>query len=323
MRKNEKVKYEIDPFASGVPKFRHLLEGTFKIDKDNTLIYQVKSPQASSIPQQLKLSGNWSLNSEHNLVLTLDKENNQLAKDKFTLKGEIIGAKADKLEFAVTTKDVDGSVHFYILQFGGAWQADRYNRLSFLVRKENSPDDILTLSGSWEINKQNQIIYTYIEKGLKTKEKSIHTLTFKGFWDINEKSRISYVLNKELNSCFDFKVSLGKPAKRGLEYEIGIGAAPKKKKLTLFGAWKLNEKIGLIFEMPSEEGKLRRIVFGATCKLKNACNLEFRLRNALQKDLGIDVKLAKTILKDKGEAYFEALKEGKELSIFAGAGFRW
>jgi len=62
------------------------------------------------------------------------------------------------------------------------------------------------------------------------------------------------VLNKEINSCFDFQVSLGKPIKRGLQYEIGVGVKPAKKKFTLFGFWKINQKLGLLFEMPSQKG---------------------------------------------------------------------
>lgn len=333
MRKSEKIKYEVDPLnrliyaktskESKVPKFRSVLDGTFRVDKKHALTYHIKKTQGPSIPRQLKLSGNWSLDKEHNLLLTLDKQNNQWAGNKLTLKGEIIDAKADELEFSISTKDSDGKTHLYMLRFGGRWQVDKYNRLSFLVTKEKGLYDELTFTGAWEVNPQNQIIYTYTKTSLKTKEKLYRTITFKGFWDITAKYRILYVLNKEINSCFDFKVSLGKPAKRGLQYEIGIGATPKKKTITLFGAWKINEKLGLLFEMPYAEGKVHRIVFGATGKLDRGYNLDLRLKNARHQDLGIDVKLSKTILKDQGQAFLEALKENKEISLVAGFGLRW
>lgn len=182
MPKNEKIQYEVDPFnrlilsktsrASRAPKFRHILDGKFKIGKNNTLTYQVKSPPPPAIPQQLKLSGDWSLDKEHNLVFTLDKENNQQAKDKISLKGEIIDVKSDRLEFAVSAKDTASRMHFYILRLQGRWQADKYNRLSFLAEKEDGLYDILTLTGMWEINK----------------EKLTRTLSFKGFWDVAKKS---------------------------------------------------------------------------------------------------------------------------------------
>lgn len=328
MRKTEKISYEIDPSnrliftkterGSGIPKFRNVLDGTFRIDKNNVLTYQLKSSPAPSIPRQLKLCGNWSLDQEHNLTLTLDK-----AQDKLTLKGEIIDARADTLAFSVATKDSGGKTHLYILQLEGRWQTDKHNRLSFLAKRENDLYDTITFRGAWEVNTQNQLIYTYTKTALKTRKKITQTITFKGFWEITEKYRISYVLNEELNSGFDFKVNLGKPLKRGLQYEIGIGVAPLKKKITLFGSWKINEKLGLLFEMPCEEGKLRSIVFEATCSLGNGYNLNLRLKNIRHEDLGIDLKLSKTLFKNQGEAFLEALKEGKEVSLLVGLGFRW
>ena len=329
MRKSEKVVYEVDPFnrlvasktrrKSKVAGFRHVLDGTFKIDKNNTLFYRVKSPSSSSIPQQLKLSGDWSLDKKHNLILTLDKENNQRAGDTLTLNTEIINAKADKLEFSLATKDSQGKTHFYMLRLSGKWQTDKYNRLSFLLEESGG---IITLMGAWEVNQQNQITYTYIKEPLKRRKKITRTVTFKGFWDITEKYRLLYVLNKELNSGFEFKVSAGKPAKRGLQYEIGIDATAATKRIALFGSWKIDEKLGLVFEMPYE-GKIRSLIFSATCKLKGDYTLELKLKNHLRQDLGIDVKLSRNILKGMGEAYLQALKEGREISLAAGIGFRW
>jgi len=173
------------------------------------------------------------------------------------------------------------------------------------------------------VNRKNELIYTYTKTYLKRKEKLTRCLTFKGYWDINEKNRISYVLNKELDSGFDFEASFGKPAKRGMEYEIGIGVKPKIKKILLFGSWKVNEKLGLIFEMPYEEGNIRSIVFGAECRLTKGTQIEFRLKDYLHQDLGISLRLTKAVFRDSGTAFLEALREKGEISIFFGIGFRW
>ena len=333
MKKIEKIEFEIDPFnrlvfakskrQSKITKFRHVIDGIFRIDKDNVLTYQLKSPSPPTIPRQLKLTGNWSLDKEHNLVLTLDKENNQKARDKLTLRGEIIAAKADALSFLLSTKDTKGNIHLYILELTGKWQVDRYNRLSFMIKKEHDLHDELTLCGSWEVNAQNQLIYTYTKTILKRKTKLLRQITLKGFWDINEKYRISYVLDKEINSCLDFKASLAKPTKRGLLYEIGIGAKPVKRKFRLLGSWKVNPKIGLLFEMPYEAGKIRSIIFEANCTLGNGYYLDLRLKNVKHRDLGINLKLSKSLFKNQGQAFFAALKQGKEVSFTAGLGFRW
>jgi len=331
MRKTEKIKYEIDPHNRLIitktgqklklPRFRTVLDGKFRIDKGNLLSYHLKKSQAFDIPQQLRLKGEWSLDKDHNLILTLNKWGNQIAGNKLTIKSEFIDAKANKLSFTLATRDSLGKTHLYVLKLAGRWQADKYNRLSFSVKKERDITDKLILQGAWEVNRQNEIIYTYIKSQSKLKAKNL--LTFKGYWNITKKYRISYILNKGINSQFDFKVSLGKPIKKRLRYEVGIGVRPVKRTMALFGRWKVNKRLGLLFEMPYEEGKLQSIVFGATAKLDKNHNIGFKLKNRLGQDLGMDVKLSRRILKGEGEAFIRALSLGKEASIVAGAGIRW
>jgi len=193
----------------------------------------------------------------------------------------------------------------------------------FNVEKEAGATDRITLQGAWEINEQNELIYTYEKSASGKKEKITKTITFKGYWDIAGKHRIIYVLNKEIGSEFDFKVSVGKPAARGLEYELGVGAAPSKKTITLFGEWKVNKNLGLLFEMPYAEGKIQSIVLGGWGKFNKDYRLDLRLQTKAGEDLGIDVKLSRRILEGQGEAFIRALRSQKEVSIVAGIGFRW
>lgn len=333
MKKTQKIKYAVDPHnrliavksgtESGVAGFRHILDGRFKINKFNTLSYHLKHPQSSPIPQQLTLSGRWSLDKKHNLVLTLDKKHNQIVKDRLTLKAQIINARADRLEFLVIAKNHKGRPHLYTLALSGCWQADKHNRLTFSVKRRKDLHEQLTLRGAWEVNQRNQIIYTYTKTSLKKSRKFTHTIAFKGYWQICELNRLIYVLNRQTGSGFDFKISLGKPAKYGLEYEIGIGARPKRKRISLFGKWKVTRELGLTFEMPAENERIKRLILGARLKLKKNSYLEARLKNSFGEDLGISLKLSKSILKGTGETYLKALKRGEEISLVAGAGFRW
>ena len=333
MEKKEKIAYEIDPHnrliakkrgtASGVTGYRQVLDGRFKIDKGNSLTYHIKKSSDSDIPQQVKLSGDYSLDKDRNLVLTLNKWNNQVQGNKLIIKGQLLDAKDDELSFTVGTRDSAGNKAIYILKLSGAWQADKHNRLSFNVTKEKGATDTLTLEGAWKVNNNNEIVYTYTKSRLKTKENIINTLTFKGHWDITEKNRISYILNKEINSTFDFKVGFIRTTKSGLEYQINIGVTPVTKKLTFSGKWKLSKRLGLLFEMPYRGGKVQGIAFGATCRLNENSTLDFKLKNRRGENIGTSLKLSRKILKDQGEAYIQTLKEGKELSLLAGIGFRW
>ena len=228
------VRYEVDPqnrLVVGLPRFRKVLDGRFKISGNNTLTYQVKSPLSAGrkVPHQVKLKGDWSLDKDHNLKLTFDKWGRQASGDALTLQGEIIDAGKNSLLFALTTKTSAGSYSAYLLQLQGAWQADKFNRLSFRVDRSKDKYDLLVFGGAWQINDKYQIVYEYRKEALTRKLKKIHTLTFKGYWDIKDKARISYVIDKESGSGFDFETQLGVFRDNYIKYELGIMRQHKKR----------------------------------------------------------------------------------------------
>jgi len=323
MKDKEKISYEVDPHnrliakktgkASNITRFRHILDGRFEITENNSLTYHIKKSAGIDTPQQARLSGNYSLDSDHNLVFTLNKWNNQVEGNRLIIKTELLDAKDNELSFSAGTKDRKGKRKVYILSLFGAWQANENNRLSFEVKKEDNKTDKLTLEAAWEINKQNQIIYNSGE----------NTLTFKGNWDITDKDRIEYVLNKEIGSYFDFKVSAERPQANSLKYQIGIGSKARERQLVIFGRWKIDERLGLLFEVEYEKGDRKAITFGGVCNFGTGKTLEIKLKNAKQRDLGINLKLSKSILSGYGEAFIEALASRKKVELLSGAGFRW
>ena len=188
---SEKIRYEIDPYnrfvldgygkKSDLPKFRKVIDGRFKTDKDNNLSYHIKAPYHSlrsdagqvphhslrsdagqaplseddNIPHQIKLKGEWSLTDNNELRLTLDKWARETFGDQITLQGEILDVDKNSLLFAVTTTTKEDTQSTYALNLGGSWKADENNRLSFHVKKEEGKYDILTFNGVWEIPKNH------------------------------------------------------------------------------------------------------------------------------------------------------------------------
>jgi len=333
-----KITYEVDPYnrliidksgkKSGLSRFRQVLDGRFKIDKDNKLTYHIKTPtpKGTEIPYQVKLDGVWSLDKNHNLCLTLNKWGRETLGDKLTLQGEIIGTLKNSLAFSLTTRTKDNTQSIYILQLKGAWQADKRNRLTFRVQKEKGSYDILTFRGAWKINKQHQIIYQYEKSKLITKKKNVHSLTFQGHWDIKDKKRISYVLSAQTNSVFEFKTSIGIFKDKYIKYEIGIGVARKetiKRCLTLFGKWKIKKNIGLIFEVEYADKEVHAINFGAEAKLSAKDSITFSLKNEKNKDIKAQLQLSRKILRGDGLSFLRFLKSKDETAVFVGTGFRW
>ena len=293
----EKIRYEVDPHNRltrlGPGRFRTVIDGEFKLDDGNSLSYHVKKSDNIDIPQQIKFSGDWSLDKDHNLILILDNWNNQVEGNKLVLKSELLSAGGNELVFSVETRR-----GIYILKFGGTWQADKHNRLSFNVTKERGSargsSDKLTLQGKWEINKQNEIVYTHKQATLTTKEKSTDVITFKGYWDITEKNRLSYVLDKGLGSRFDLKAVFQRAEKDSLRYGVSFGYGARKRTVALFGKWKFDRNLGLSFE------------------IKYA-----------GKGVRVETELSKSFLKGRGEGFIKTLVSEKEYAIMAGAGWRW
>ena len=335
----QKLRYEIDPHnrlivseagrKAPLSRFRKVLDGRFKVDKNNILSYHIKAPvpRDVNIPHQVKLKGKWSLTGNHDLRLTLDKWGRQTFGDRLTLQGDIIDVNKNSILFAVTTWTKEGIQSTYALKFQGSWQADKNNRLTFRARKEEGKHDILTLSGIWKINKNHQIIYQYEKAQLIRKLKKIHTLTFKGYWDIRDKTRISYIIDRNTKSVFNFRTGLGLFRDDYIKYEVGIGLSQRaklvKQRITLFGKWKIKKNTGLIFEVEYEDRKVHAIVFGAEARLTDKDTVLFRLRNDLNKDISASLKLSHKILKGEGEVFIRGLKSKRESAIFAGSARRW
>jgi hypothetical protein len=335
----ERVRYEIDPHnrlvvvetgkKTDVHRFRQVLAGYFKTDKNNSLSYHVKAPtpQGARIPHQVKLQGKWSLTDDHNLQLTLNKWGRQTLGDKLTLQGRILDVRKNSLLFSVTTKTKENIQSTYILKLAGAWQVDKHNRLTFKVQREGGRYDILTFQGAWEINKQHQVIYRYKKSLLIRKQKQVSTLIFKGYWDIKDKARLYYVLDRRSDSFFAFKTSVGIFKDKYIKYKVGIGVLdkgkPRTRVITLYGTWKIKKGIGLTFEIEYENKKIQAIVFSAYAELTHKDKISFKLRNERNKEIGGELKLSHKILKGDGEAFLRFLKSKDETAVIVGAGFRW
>ena len=318
----QKIRYEIDPHNRltilGPYRFRSVIDGTFKLAGRNNLAYHVKKSDNLDVPQQIKFSGTWSLSKDHELILTLDKWNNQCEGNRLVFKGDLIDASSNELVFSIETKQ-----GISLLKFSGAWQADKRNRFTFNITREEGDASVLIFQGVWAVNEQNEISYTYTRTSLESKEKIENSVVLKGYWNISQKNRLSYILSEELNSQFDFKVSFEEAKKGSLCYALGVGYAPGKKIITLIGTWKIDNKAGLLFEMEYSKGRVKAIIFGASVKGRDGCLLELKLKNESGANLGIEVNLTKQLFAGQGEAFIKALSCGKEMSIVGGMGFRW
>ena len=300
-----RAKYSVDNdnrliFANNTEVFS--IDGTFLVDEDNRLNYWLNEPEPwrvkHQLPGKLVFTGNWSLNPNNDLQLELSRNDSDSEKGILTFKGEIISCESNKLVFELKSIDKNGLLQVRILKLSGAWLSDDSNQIYFSVSKKDSPDT-LTLQGAWQLNKNQQIIYTCQKTNLKTKDKTLFTLTFSGFWQISSANKLTYILSTGSDSKFDFKAQIETPTiypKEGvIKYRLGVGLkglSPKgtvPELISLYGTWKINRDVGVTFDMEYAKGQIRSLDFGAEVNFNKDNEAVFNLKNDFGENLGISV----------------------------------
>jgi hypothetical protein len=298
------------------------------VDKHNRLVYEFNEPSALrkqyGLKKKIIFSGNWCLNRNHDLEYILNQARQQQSGERLTFKGELISADNDNFVFELISRQkrpgpaLRGASTTYslsLLGLSGRWQADEFNRLRFNVKKKALPDT-LTLEGAWQVNKNQEIVYTYEKVFLKRKIKSTHSLLFRGYWQFNQANRLTYILNQSSDSRFDFRVYLESPSllpKQGqIRYRLGIGLRPAKAALnrviTLYGAWKFNRQLGLDFQMDYGSGRVRSLEFIAKVCLTSKDEITFALLNKFKEPLALNITFTHKFLKRQGPEILLRLK---------------
>lgn len=284
----------------------------YAVDKNNQLLFRNSKTKKTS-----PVRGKFALTKTNKLIYFVEETSSWRKKNGFKdlirFKGECIEAKGNSLTFQITGPREPSRQSFYLLKLSGSWFANEYNQLSFMVKRETSPD-VLTFQGGWKLNKNQQIIYRYKREDLARRAKETHALTFEGFWEVNSAQRLGYILSGSPDSRFDFRAHIQSPnlyPQEGvIKYRLGIGvkrqAAPKT--IALYGAWKFSRKFGLNFEMDYGQGKIHSIEFATTVNLSRKESVVFSLANKKHETLGINVAFTHKFLKNLDAQAFLRLK---------------
>lgn len=331
-----KKRYKVNSSNSLVLKDKEqscILNGNFSTNKNNKLIYLLNEPVAwrrkYSLPGRLKFEGHWRLNRNYDLVLDITETKKAGIRDELVLRGNIIAVEAKGLVFEIKSKDVNGNTRFGILKLNGFWQADEYNRLCFLATKKNGSPDEIAFTASWQLNKNQQITYSYEKTDLSTKERRIHNLTFEGFWQINEANRLKYILSGSSKSAFDFRAQIESPnlypQEGKIKYRLGIGYGRHNTKdgniITLYGDWKFSRKGTLGFEMDYGRLGLHSIEFNLEHRLSDRDAITLGLSNSRDDPLGIAITFTRRLFQSLNQEVYLKLK-GKAKEASAEVGFR-
>ena len=131
--------------------------GDFTVDNNNQLVYEVNPVRSTKLKREknetsngvkessgwwqghgmskrIALKGEWGIDANHDLIFTLSKTQAQAGGERLLLKSKIIQAKANYLVFSLGTQGKNRTHRLRLLHLNGRLQADKYNRLQFLIK---------------------------------------------------------------------------------------------------------------------------------------------------------------------------------------------
>ncbi|RJO64000.1 MAG: hypothetical protein C4540_05445 [Candidatus Omnitrophota bacterium] len=309
--------------------------GQFRVTRDNGLSFWLNEPPSwrkeNNLPKKITFTGTWQLDEKNGLEFILDKSRYQNAGEKISFKGKLFAVDGNSVAFSISSYK-EAALRLSRIQtfrLAGLWQADKYNRLNFIIsRKLHS--DTLTFEGGWQINKNQQIVYICEKTGLKNKTRISEEVVLRGYWQIVNNRRLVYILSHNGDSCLEFRVQLETPnlypQKGKIKFRLGVGLKknrpPVPKTICLYGEWKFSHKWGLVFAMDYGAGTVHNIEFGFTVAVHNADSISVSLTNKQNEPLGITVTFTHRFLKEHGAQGFIRLKpERKRSGLEAGFTF--
>jgi hypothetical protein len=302
------------------------VKGAFSLDEENNLVYT--ATESASFLKKYKLTrkinfkGNWKLDHNYDFQFKCVQRSADPF-DTFVLRGKIISLEAHAVAFELVTADNKGSQHFRVLKFTGDWQVDERARFRFWLKKEYKPD-LISFGAAWELNKNQQICYSYQRTNPFNRKKEKHEFSFEGFWEINAANKITYHVSGDAEVFFDFHVRLESPTvypRDGtIKYRLGAGYSESRrgKVISLLGAWKFSRRAGLNFEMQYAGGHVHSIEFGVDAILDKKDKISVALKDQEGMPLGLSVVFSRKLLAADSEAFVKLqLLEGRT-AVFGG-----
>ena len=281
--------------------------------------------------EKTALEGEWSLTEDYNLSFRSSVSDSIFSAKTFIVYGEIESVSGNSLNFRARTSDPEMALKACSLQLRGKWQADKDNRLTFLISKTGSAYDVLTFQGAWQVNKNNEVIFTHKRSYLKTKTKQNNLLVFKGFWELGEK-KLVYRLEKGEDSFFAFRVALESKdltiQGNRIKYTVGIKYQKKNvykktvETVSIYGTWHVNKDLKVAFEVHYSGIRREKIVFLIEKLIKKGEKITLLLENSEGEKLGIRLTFSKTFKSD-AELFLSLARFPKESRIEGGIKVRF
>lgn len=303
-----------------------ILEGAWSLDRANRLAFHAVLPPATAsppAPHTVHFEGTWTLTKDHSLALTLHEAEQPLRQTIF-FKGALLQAEAHALIVTLRRgESTAGRPAAQQIALSGRWRADDRNRLTFLVEKGNGAEDRLTFQGAWELGERHELRYRYRVLSRRQGRREEHVMVFAGAWQVAGANRLVYRLSGSSTSAFEFTASLQSAsllAREGrLAYHVGItlSRGVLRRRVTLFGAWKLSRTLAVSFEVPYADGRVEAIRFEGSVVLSKRDRVAVALSSRTGARVGLTVIFTRELFPD-ASLFLRLQQAGEERAVIAG-----
>ena len=309
-----------------------ILGGAFGLDRRNRLTYTISRPAywrrriASS--NTIVFDGSWGLDSGQKLVYTLHQTKNQYYGDRLHLNADLVQTDEHSLVFSVASRQEDGGYSVRLLKFQGEWQAQKDERLSFLIQTSGETQEKFTFSGRWQV-RNNQLIYTCQRLASSGKRKEEHTLAFKGYWSLDDDRRLSYMLSAGTRLCafeFVFGHYYIRTDRNQLQFRLGAGvtAGPGRKRVVTFtGEWRLAGRTAISFCAEGGLAGQPGLRFGLGRFLLKDKRVTAELQTTAGKPLGVSLEFEQQFLEQNARWLLKLSQESGRPTLSAGVKILW
>ncbi len=334
-----RVRYDIKPSRAHTPRrsraksiaasCKKVTESRYALGHDNTLVYEARKSPWLDNPARIKLKGSWSLDSDHRVVCTLEKQYLKIPYVKKTFKAEIVEVSGTAITCLISTRTPGGDTSFQTIHLTGKWRTDASNRLIFDVERQREKTDSLIFKGTWYVDEQRSITYIYARASGPRKTTLQKTFTLKGYWDISRRHVLSYIIDASCGSGFHFtgtpQLCVAYGSRTGVVYELGIRTAGKTllhRTVTIFGSLKPAGRFKLAFEIAYERGVRKTLYYTAEIVYSDSRTTRIALKNIYGEYLGIELVATKNVFKDL-HVWAQARYRAPDTALQAGLSLRW
>ncbi len=268
----------------------------------------------------------WRLTPEHELQVGVREAGSRWRWRH--LNATLTSTSAHALTIALQQRGQDGRLTSQRVALSGRWQADRHNRLTFLVAKADGTVDRLTFAGAWESDGQ-ELRYQYARRDGTERIIGRHALAFAGAWELSRATRLIYRLEGATDSAFVFRAAVRTPSLNARDgrivYDVGVELSQHRRvrrRVTLFGVWKLHRDLSVSFEASRPRGRRLSLRFQGTVALTTRDAVTIALWDQDRRALGLSVTFERRWTKD-AEWFLRLQRAGKEAEAMAGIRVRF